>query len=530
MRVTSSVAVSLLLMSAVIFSAGVVRAANPILPLWEFVPDGEPYVFEDPDHPGQRRVYVYGSHDTCRTEYCGRDQVVWSAPLDDLNHWRFDGVVFSSVCDRDGNPFTPGRIGDVLFAPDIVEKVGSDGKKTYYFYPHCRGRGRLGMVAKGNRPDGPFTVINWSKNDPKTTDGVLGFDPAVFIDDDGRVYGYWGFNRSYAAELDPETMCTVKPGTKVVNDMISGRKQPGEFRFFEASSIRKIRGKYIFVYSRWTADGEFGLPGKHSTLAYAYSDHPLGPYTYGGTLVDIRGREQGADGKTVCTQPTAYNTHGGLCEINGRWWVFYHRHTGLGPYARQAMVAPVTVEVDETPGGKVTISEAEYTCEGFETDGLNPFARYAAGIASHLTGGVSAQPQYPDRYPQSIAERADDPYAASDNHCQVVGIVSGAVVGYKYFNFDRFESADAAKLRLSLVPRGTDGKVEVWAKRPNAAEGGVKLGGAELTSAGVGSTRQVEVPLSGLSALKGRVAVYLTFTATRGVGEICVLEDISFVR
>ena len=50
-------------------------AANPYLPLWEYIPDGEPYVFDDPDHPGKRRVYVYGSHDCLRSEYCGRDQV-----------------------------------------------------------------------------------------------------------------------------------------------------------------------------------------------------------------------------------------------------------------------------------------------------------------------------------------------------------------------------------------------------------------------------------------------------------------------
>ena len=29
---------------------------NPYLPLWEYIPDGEPRVFGD-------RVYIYGSHD-----------------------------------------------------------------------------------------------------------------------------------------------------------------------------------------------------------------------------------------------------------------------------------------------------------------------------------------------------------------------------------------------------------------------------------------------------------------------------------
>lgn len=49
------------------------QAANPYLPLWEHIPDGEPYVFEDPDNPGEYRVYIYGSHDILKTRYCGRD-------------------------------------------------------------------------------------------------------------------------------------------------------------------------------------------------------------------------------------------------------------------------------------------------------------------------------------------------------------------------------------------------------------------------------------------------------------------------
>lgn len=56
-------------------------ARNPFLPLWECIPDGEPYVFEDPDNAGKYRVYLYGSHDQTGDSYCGRNQVVWSAPV-----------------------------------------------------------------------------------------------------------------------------------------------------------------------------------------------------------------------------------------------------------------------------------------------------------------------------------------------------------------------------------------------------------------------------------------------------------------
>lgn len=111
------------------FQTDVVLAANPYLPLWEYIPDGEPYVFEDPDHPGKYRVYVYGSHDSMKTEYCGREQVVWSAPVDDLNNWRYDGIIFESKTDARGEWLNAGGVGDVLYAPDVVEVKDKTGRR-----------------------------------------------------------------------------------------------------------------------------------------------------------------------------------------------------------------------------------------------------------------------------------------------------------------------------------------------------------------------------------------------------------------
>ncbi len=149
------------------------NGANPYLPLWEYIPDGEPYVFEDPDNPGKYRVYVYGSHDSLIKEYCGREQVVWSAPIDNLNEWRYDGIIFESKTDANGKPLNAEGIGDILYAPDIAEVVDKEGNKTYYFYPNNQSEGRKGMIAKASRPDGPFVVCNWSKESPKLTDGDL---------------------------------------------------------------------------------------------------------------------------------------------------------------------------------------------------------------------------------------------------------------------------------------------------------------------------------------------------------------------
>ena len=95
------------------------QALNPYLPSWEYIPDGEPYVFGD-------RVYVYGSHDFYNGYvFCMGDYVCWSAPVDNLGDWRYEGVIYP----RNADPLNKdGKM--CLYAPDIT--VGSDGR--YYLY------------------------------------------------------------------------------------------------------------------------------------------------------------------------------------------------------------------------------------------------------------------------------------------------------------------------------------------------------------------------------------------------------------
>ncbi len=510
------------------------RGFNPYLPMWEYIPDGEPYVFDDPDCPGNRRVYLYGSHDNMRTEYCGRDQVVWSAPVEDLVSWRYDGVIFQSRLDACGNPLNPNGEGDVLYAPDVAEVTGVDGRKTYYLYPNNQGKGRNSMVAKSHRPDGPFEVCNWSPDNPRETVGAFAFDPAVLVDDDGRVYGYWGFQESFAGELDPATMSTLLPGAEVVKDMISGCWKPGIFRFFEASSIRKIKDKYVFVYSRKTEDGEFGLGVSNYNLAYAYSDKPLGPFVYGGTLIDARGRETCPDGTVVATASPGGNTHGGIVEVDGQWYVFYHRQIGVSEYARQAMVAPIVVNVAEGPGGKVDIREAEYTSEGFNVDGLDLFNTYPAGIACHFTGPTPAIHQYPRKilsgsYIQPTYYDGDPALAPSDvvlRSNPVVNNTSGSVVGYKYFNFDRASSPDGVKFEMLIRPSGVDGFVDIMAVSPDASRGGVLLGTLSIRCGQILQPVKLRADVRNLDKVRGKQPLYLVVKANRenaSIGEICTI-------
>ncbi|MDO4172205.1 MAG: family 43 glycosylhydrolase [Prevotellaceae bacterium] len=527
--VFKSVLCRLMVSVCMAFAPQCMQAANPFLPLWEYIPDGEPYVFEDPDRPGKYRVYVYGSHDILLKAYCGRDQVVWSAPVEDLNSWRYDGVVFESRLDRDGNSLNADGVGDVLFAPDVTVRTDENGKKRYYLYPNNQAGGRNGMIAVADRPDGPFRVTNWSAADARKTDGVLRFDPAVFVDDDGRVYGYWGFRKSYGAELDPKTMATVKPGTEVVEDMVSNLDQDGVFRFFEASSMRKIKDKYVFIYSRMTADGDFGMGVSNYTLAYAYSNSPLGPFTYGGTIIDGRAREKGTDGNVRPTAHPGGNTHGSIVEVNGQWYVVYHRQCGLDEYSRQAMVAPIDVKVT---ADRVTISEAEYTSEGFETGGLNPFTTYPAGIACYYTGPRRATAKYPvftfsGSYPQPVRIAYDgkaNPYDLAINRSPLVNNTAGSVVGYKYYNMSLAKGKKGLSLCLSLIPGGVDGEIEIRIDAPD----GPKVGGISLSKSQPATLTEMAADVPAVSKLKGKHALYLVFKSSTKDKSICEIETLRF--
>ena len=450
------------------------KAQNPYLPLWEHLPDGEPRVFEDPDNPGKYRAYIIGSHDVTYTAYCGPDIRMWSAPVEDLSQWRDEGPIFSWYVDGQW---------DTMFAPDLVEiKDKVTGKKTYYLYPHSRGWQRVPMVCKGDRPNGPFTPINLTEDGRRCLPGsLIDFDPSVFVENitnkkdpdyakGYRAYVFYGFQHSTACELDQNTMYSKREGTEVIDPFIpavsaDGRlldkpgseykalykgQDPKDFNFFEASSIRQVGNKYVMVFSGYSGK-EYGLGNTNSALRYAYGDSPLGPWRSGGVLVDSRGVVLNEDGSKLITTNAGHNTHGSLQEINGQWYVFYHRPPRGFGFARQAMVAPVKITWDKKPvakGGVVKITGynpytdkagnniwtakatdgteytgAEVTSEGFQIYGLPPYAYYSAGIACFMTGGTNSN------------EWMQDNHDVWNNSMDLAGITNKGIVGFKYFGF-----------------------------------------------------------------------------------------------
>lgn len=556
--------------------ADTIGTGNPYLPLWEHLPDGEPRVFEDPDNPGKFRAYIIGSHDLRYTEYCGPDIRMWSAPVEDLTDWRDEGPIFTYQVDGQW---------DVMFAPDLVEIKKKDGTKEYYLYPHSRGAGREAMVCKGSRPDGPFTPVNLTEDGKQTVSGsIFGFDPSVFVENitdandpdyatGFRAYGFWGFQRSSAAQLDQNTMYSARPGTEIIPYFIPAstpegeirdpkgttypalykEQNPKDFNFFEASSIRQVGNKYVMIFSGYSGP-EYGLGNTNSTLRYAFGDTPLGPWRSGGVLVDSRGVVLNEDGSRLQTTNAAHNTHGSLQEINGQWYVFYHRPPRGFGFARQAMVAPVLIEWDEKPvaeGGKVTIhgydpyaadsiwqakasngdtyTGAEVTSEGFQIYGMPPYKYYSAGYACYLSNGQAMQ----------------DSWDIWDNNMPVV-MKSGDIVGFKYFGFgglaqaqkglkpfEGVKAGNGTSFNLFLKP-STDAsfKVAVWLDGPwdNEVWKGKKI--AEITvPAGTAHevTRYTVDVADAVDGLDKKHAIYLVAEGDAGA-ELCALQGVGFSK
>lgn len=419
---------------------------NPFLPLWEYIPDGEPRVFGN-------RVYIYGSHDSHNgMEFCDYKLKVWSASIHDLCHWVCHGHIFHTRPDTDHPadvPYTENR----LFAPDVVKK----GDK-YYLYTYIHGA--KGCVSVSDRPEGPFKFL--SKYDYAPGDGGddgIYNDIGVLVDDDGKVYCYYGFCDSNMNELDPKSMYKVIKGSLRKPVIPDAEGVPEDRRFYEASSPRKIGNTYYLIYS----------PHKGSRLAYATSDAPTGPFTYRGYIVD-----NGED-------YPAGNNHGSIAQINGQWYVFYHRMTNNSIMSRRACVEKITI----LPDG--TISPVEMTSLGFE-EALNPYAPTPAETACVLTGGCFVTEK-------DVFRR------------EVTNVTDGCVLGYKYFDFGEDFATKTMEFAVKISGTGRNGKFHIMLDAPTTEAGGKEIGAVEIgLNDGTYRTRVENVT--------GRHAVYLRAEAS----------------
>ena len=265
------------------------------------------------------KLYIYPSHD-------------WDSGAafdDDGGHFQMkDYHVLSFEDVENGEATDHGVIlavedipwaGRQLWDNDVVEK---DGK--YYLIFSLKDKNdvfHLG-VAVADRPEGPFTP------QPDPIRGSYSIDPCVFKDDDGSIYTYFGGiwggqlqrykdNKALGKEHLPEGDEPALPSrvAKMTDDMLQFAEEPrpviivddnGEplkandpHRFFEASWMHKMNGKYYFSYS--TGDTHF--------ICYAVGDNPYGPFTYKGVILE---------------PVVGWTTHHSIVEFKGKWYLFHH--------------------------------------------------------------------------------------------------------------------------------------------------------------------------------------------------------------
>jgi arabinoxylan arabinofuranohydrolase len=439
-------------------------AQNPFLPPWEYIPDGEPRVFGN-------RVYIYGSHDKAGSDsYCDKRYVVWSASLDSLTHWRMESESFHTKADgiyEDDVPWSDNH----LYAPDVV---GKDGK--YYLYAYIVGA--PGCVAVSDVPGGPFTVVSKYKAPAGAPSDFGGWgqyiDPGVLVDDDGRVYIYWGYKRSYMAEINPANMYEILPNT--YKEDIIPTAEP--FKFFEGASMRKINGTYYFVYAQG------------ANLAYATSSSPTGPFAYRGVIIGNWRDYPGG------------NIHGSLCNLNGQWYIFYHRHTHNTAYSRKACAERVTINADGS------IDEVGMTSLGF-SESLDPYKEWSPYIACVLKGG-------------SYITEID-----SFTH-PVVNNKNGSIIGFKYFDFTSDTVTQFTRFTAQIRGAVASGEIELWIDSWDPSIGR-KIGFVEIENDGVADATWTTV-MNDIDTVTGVHALYFKFLSDNKNALICDIKSFQFEK
>ena len=296
-------------------------------------------------HVFDGRIYIYPSRD-----------VDGGAPFDDEGgHFCMEDYHVLRMDSPEGEAVDCGQVLHVrdvpwaerqMWAPDAAHRDG----KHYLYFPakQADGRFRIG-VAVGDGPEGPF------RPEPTPIEGAYSIDPAVFADDDGAYYlyfgGIWGGQLqryrdnayddanaeppSDAAALGPrvarldERMTSLAEPTREVL-ILDEHGQPlraGDHarRYFEGPWIHRYAGRYYLTYST----------GNTHRVCYAIGDSPYGPFTYGGVVLD---------------PVVGWTTHHSIVSFGGRWWLYYHDALASGgvTHLRTAKVAELHHEADGT--------------------------------------------------------------------------------------------------------------------------------------------------------------------------------------
>jgi hypothetical protein len=218
------------------------------------------------------------------------------------------------------------------YAGQIIQ--GPD--KRYYFYApvlekdsDAQDRFAIG-VAVADSPTGPWRDAHpagpiISQRAPVKND-IQNIDPTILIDDDGRVYIYWGtFGQLRGMELERDMITPKGPERNI----------EGLAGFFEAPWIMKRKGVYYMLYAGNRAGPKSDCTPAvyHACIAYGTASSPMGPWTYRG----------------VALKPVSSTTsHSGAVEFKGQWYLTYHTADAKGGGHFRRSVALDKIEWDDS--------------------------------------------------------------------------------------------------------------------------------------------------------------------------------------
>ncbi|MDO4283767.1 MAG: family 43 glycosylhydrolase [Eubacteriales bacterium] len=404
---------------------------NPILPNEYYIPDAEVRVEAD------GTVYLYGSKDIPGDDcYCSREYQVFSSK--DLIVWKASDISFSTQMLRE-------KTQSRLYAPDCVRYHGR------YYLLYCLADGKEGIAESGS-PEGPF-------QDKGIIEGISGIDPSVYVEGD-TVYYFWGQMSLQGATIDLET------GRIDEASHVSGILTQERDGFHEGSSIRKIGEKYYLVYTDISR-------GRATCLGYATADHPLGPYEKKGIIIDNTGCD-----------PSSWNDHGSIQEIDGQYYVFYHRSTNNSFFSRRVCAEKITINPDGT------IDEVEMTSQGVE-NAIDCRRALGASAFCRITGQAY------------LTDYTD----AENSYSVLTNVHAGDGAQVRYYDF----SQPVSEFAVRAANPGEEAGIKV---RLDAEDGEVIAVVSVGRSRGGYDFREWAAPLT--REVSGHHAVYLEFTGADG--------------
>lgn len=303
----------------------------------------------------------------------GRGIPIWHST--NLLDWKVVGRVFETACPEWTREYVPNGRG--IWAPDIIYH---NGLYHIYYSVSTFGSQRsvIGLaVNRSLRPDDPDNrwedrgVVLESLPDRIDYNAI---DAAAFVDDDGKMYLYWGsyWTGLKGVEIDTTTgkpRAYAEGSLKIPKDYVAvARRRPGHDTSIEAAYLTK-REQYYYL---WTSRGSC-CDGVKSTyhIAIGRATAPLGPF------VDRDGERMNAGGGTIILESNsewkgtghngAFHLRPKTSDETTREYIILAAYSASEPEKRRlTQIRPITWDKDGWPliGSIITGSTADSSTLG----------------------------------------------------------------------------------------------------------------------------------------------------------------------